>query len=404
MKYACLFSFLFLFAPLSPAQTIENGTWNGFMASPANQLMDITLDVQANGRAIVMHWAIGSFDWQHIQLADGRISFSWEAEAGFVMDCILDQQPRGSYQGACKDSRDRLGPMLIAPPGMNIHPDDMDPEIGRNIWGQIKERKEARVKVITLEGNKYDLGGYALFATQTGTGNATVVLESGLGDDHQLWIPLQQAVSEFAKVISYDRAGLGQSDPSPKLRTPAQMALELDQLLRSMAAAPPYILVAHQMGGFVARIYAAQHPEQVAALILIDATHENLGHQLATEDQESWQQYIKQQTAFYRITPAPVHAEFTAYKQILETAYLPGSPALPNAPVYVLTPIGSVENPRWIGETEKGNAVRLALQKSWAEAAEQGKHHTTDTGSYVHSEATETVVDVIREAVNGVKR
>jgi len=42
-----------------------------------------------------------------------------------------------------------------------------------------------------------------------------VVIEAGAGNDSTLWADIVQRVSSFAKVCTYDRAGLGWSDPAP---------------------------------------------------------------------------------------------------------------------------------------------------------------------------------------------
>jgi pimeloyl-ACP methyl ester carboxylesterase len=51
------------------------------------------------------------------------------------------------------------------------------------------------------------------------------------------------------------------------------MADELHAFLEAAAIPSPYILAGHSIGGLVAMVYAARHPDQVAALALIDSTH-----------------------------------------------------------------------------------------------------------------------------------
>jgi pimeloyl-ACP methyl ester carboxylesterase len=57
-----------------------------------------------------------------------------------------------------------------------------------------------------------DIGGYKLHIHATGKGKPTVVLIAGAGDFSFDWSLVQPEVSQFARVASYDRAGVAWSD------------------------------------------------------------------------------------------------------------------------------------------------------------------------------------------------
>jgi pimeloyl-ACP methyl ester carboxylesterase len=120
-----------------------------------------------------------------------------------------------------------------------------------------------------------DIGGRRLAATRTGTGTPTVVLETGLGAESGEWQEVQQEISTFAQVLSYDRAGRGASDTAPKPRTAADMLADLRTLLIIEDIKGPYVLVGHSFGGLLMRLFAHQHPVDVQALILVDSMHED---------------------------------------------------------------------------------------------------------------------------------
>ena len=82
----------------------------------------------------------------------------------------------------------------------------------------------------------------------------------------------QDAIAAFARVCTYDRAGLGWSDPAPAEWTQAGMVADLHRLLAAAEIPGPYVLLAHSMGGLVARTYARTYPKDVAGLVLVDAT------------------------------------------------------------------------------------------------------------------------------------
>lgn len=102
----------------------------------------------------------------------------------------------------------------------------------------------------------------------------TIVLEGGTWAPAATWGPLQDVLARDARVVAYDRAGLGWSDPSPRPRTARVMADELRALLRAAAVPGPYLLVGHSFGGLVVRAFAAAHPGQVAGVVLLDGAHE----------------------------------------------------------------------------------------------------------------------------------
>ena len=124
-------------------------------------------------------------------------------------------------------------------------------------------------------GKLFDIGGYRLHLNCTGKKGPTVVLVAGAGDFSFDWGLVQPRVSRFARVCSYDRAGLAWSDPGPVPRTMLQDAYELHALLRAAGVKAPYVLVGHSVGGLIARVYAGQYPQEVAAMVLVDSTHED---------------------------------------------------------------------------------------------------------------------------------
>jgi pimeloyl-ACP methyl ester carboxylesterase len=127
-------------------------------------------------------------------------------------------------------------------------------------------------------GRLVDVGGHRLHLWCTGAGTPAVILESGLGGTTAGWGFVQPEVARFTAVCSYDRAGMGYSDPGPTPRTARRMAGELGALLDHSSTRAPVILVAASVGGFIVRILASERPERVAGLVLVDASHEDQKH------------------------------------------------------------------------------------------------------------------------------
>ena len=118
-----------------------------------------------------------------------------------------------------------------------------------------------------------DVGGRRLALTAAGVGSPVVVLDAGQGCAGAEWGHVVEAIAPLTRVVSYDRAGLGASDPAPPPRSTRDMVADLHALLATAATPPPYVLVGHSIGGLAARLYAHRYPRELAGLVLVDATH-----------------------------------------------------------------------------------------------------------------------------------
>ena len=107
----------------------------------------------------------------------------------------------------------------------------------------------------------------------TGEGTPTVVFESGMGASCLSWTLVQPQVAQFARAVSYDRAGHGWSDPAREPRTARQIAQELHALLEGTGVPGPYVLIGHSFGGYVNRAFAHLYRDKVAGMVLVDSLH-----------------------------------------------------------------------------------------------------------------------------------
>ena len=123
-------------------------------------------------------------------------------------------------------------------------------------------------------GLMVDVGGYKLHILCRGSGpGPSVIMDAGLGGFSMDWWFVQDQLAADHRVCAYDRAGYGWSDPGPAPRVTEQIAVELEALLQGARVPPPYVLVGHSFGGYNVEYFAATHPDQVAGLVLVDASH-----------------------------------------------------------------------------------------------------------------------------------
>lgn len=139
------------------------------------------------------------------------------------------------------------------------------------LYENISEARDRRFN--PMIGRRVEVGGGKMHIDCIGEGSPTVILESGLGNSYVSWRKVQPQIAKITRVCSYDRQGLGFSDPSPRPRTSTVIAEELHQLLRAADVAPPYVLVGHSMGGYDVRLYASLYRSDVVGMVLVDASH-----------------------------------------------------------------------------------------------------------------------------------
>ena len=139
------------------------------------------------------------------------------------------------------------------------------------IYESLSEAADARA--YPPPGQMVDVGGHRLHINCTGTGSPTVVIDAGLGDWSTSWGFVQPQVAKITRVCTYDRAGMGWSEPGPLPRDAGQFAKELHALLHNANIPGPYILVGHSLGGLPVRVFTHDYPSEDAGVVLIDSMY-----------------------------------------------------------------------------------------------------------------------------------
>jgi pimeloyl-ACP methyl ester carboxylesterase len=107
-----------------------------------------------------------------------------------------------------------------------------------------------------------------------GSGATTVLLDAGGSDWSVVWALVQPELAKTMRACSYDRAGLGYSDPAPGPRSPAVIVEDMHALIHAAKLDRNLVLVGHSLGGFHVKLYAALYPQDVAGLVLVDPSEE----------------------------------------------------------------------------------------------------------------------------------
>lgn len=116
-----------------------------------------------------------------------------------------------------------------------------------------------------------------------------IVVVACLGGSVLGWASITERLTPHAQVLLYDRSGLGWSDATRRWATSIDdMVDELAAVLAASEPPGPYLLVGHSIGGIVARQYAARCPGQVAGLVMVDSSHEQMDARLKAADPPPW--------------------------------------------------------------------------------------------------------------------
>ncbi len=132
---------------------------------------------------------------------------------------------------------------------------------------------------------KIVVDGQAYHVDISGSSGPSIVFEAGLGNDSTTWKSIAGPVSAFARIVLYDRAGLGQSAavaPSNVPITAAEAARNLHTLLSAAGIPRPYLVVGHSLGGLYMQMFARTYPMEVSGIVLIDSAAADAPAELKT--------------------------------------------------------------------------------------------------------------------------
>ncbi len=390
------------------SQIIQDGDWVGQIIHRNGQIMDVTYKVQNGEDGLQITLDVeeyGPFQFRDIRVTADSLFFVWEPS--FELPCTLARLPDGVYHGVCADPWGGYGGAIMAPPGSDRDALTLDETTFRRISGledledTDSESEEWRLGEAYPKGGTVMLNDLGVNYIDAGTGPMAVVLIAGLGDNLTTWEVLQQSLARNLRTIAYDRPGLGLSKASPMPRTLDQMASELRDLLQSINAPAPYLLVAHAEGAFIARRFVDLYTEQVRGLLLIDPDHEKQAEIWKGLDAEAWQSYWSRAKRFQSMLPGGTGQEFKIYAEMIDEEVDPGLSSAPSVPTVILT-AGRVSDPAsWIGESPEGRRAWSRFHASWVEKMPMGTHMILDYGSYIHQEQPDRVEEVIHTMLSG---
>jgi pimeloyl-ACP methyl ester carboxylesterase len=125
---------------------------------------------------------------------------------------------------------------------------------------------------VPAPGHLYTVDGHRMHLDCRGTGGPTVVTEAGLGEMSASFARIAPVVAQSTRTCTFDRAGQGWSEDSSQPKDGLQAARDLHSALAAAGEEGPYVMVGHSTGGTYVMVYAAEYPEDVAGMVLLDSS------------------------------------------------------------------------------------------------------------------------------------
>jgi pimeloyl-ACP methyl ester carboxylesterase len=122
---------------------------------------------------------------------------------------------------------------------------------------------------MTPQSKFAEVNGVKLHYLMAGKGDPVLLLH-GFAESSHMWLPLIARLSDKHTVIAPDLRGFGQSATPEGGYTKAAMAQDIHALMKSLSY-DRIRLVGHDIGLMVAYAYAAQYPDEVDRLVLMEA-------------------------------------------------------------------------------------------------------------------------------------
>jgi pimeloyl-ACP methyl ester carboxylesterase len=124
-----------------------------------------------------------------------------------------------------------------------------------------------------IPGRTVSVNGRSVYVEETGAGQDWVVFEAGMSCGRTCWDPVLPLLADRARLVAYDRAGRALSGSATRPLSVDDMAADLVAMIEAVVPGT-FVLVAHSMGGLIARRAAESLEHRLQGLLLVDPTPE----------------------------------------------------------------------------------------------------------------------------------
>lgn len=272
-----------------------------------------------------------------------------------------------------------------------------------------------------IAGRQVSVNGRTVYVEETGHGQDWVVFEAGAGCGRTFWDPVVPLLVDEACLVAYDRAGRDLSGRTTQQLSVDGMAADLVAMTEAVVPGR-FVLVAHSLGGLVARRAAERLGPRLRGLLLVDPLPET------SPTYDTWDQTTKNIDRALALTQQltrvrPLARFFTrniersysadTYQTMLAEDYTPAGtaqtrnemnavaaaipefraqpPQLPTCPTVMLS-AGRPEKGR-----ERQNTLAKEHQRRYADSLPNGQYEIVDSAHFIPAEQPQLVVTRIEQ-------
>jgi pimeloyl-ACP methyl ester carboxylesterase len=219
-------------------------------------------------------------------------------------------------------------------------------------------------------------------------GAPVVVFENGARLTLDTWAAVVDAVSHDATVLTHNRPGYGQSEPADGPRSGEAVVGELRALLAAKGLKPPYVLVGHSLGGLYMQWFARRYPQEVQALVLVDAVYPRI---IKKPEDFPWYARLGKRWLMPRAVSDEVDQIHATGESMLAL------PAFDDTRVVQLfnVPTGKTAVAVDLGVTNDDEATLAFVRQLYP----RSRKHIVDSDHQIQADKPELVVAAIREAL-----
>lgn len=141
---------------------------------------------------------------------------------------------------------------------------------GAWLWTPDKPRTELEAKYLQSPDDMRVVAGVRLHVRDSGAKHAAaLIMLHGFGSSLQTWEPWARLLQTHYRVVRVDLPGSGLSSPDPTNVYTDTRSIEVLSALMDQLGIARATLIGNSIGGRIAWVFAATHPERVAKLVLI---------------------------------------------------------------------------------------------------------------------------------------
>ena len=272
-----------------------------------------------------------------------------------------------------------------------------------------------------VPGRQVPVNGRTVYVEESGQGQDQVVFEAGGGCGRTCWDPVLPMLAGSARLVAYDRAGRARSGPAARQLSIDDMAADLVTMTEAVAPGG-FVLVAHSMGGLVARRAAGRLGSRLRGLLLADILPET------SPVYDTWDQTTRNVDRVLAVTQPlsrfrPLARLFSGnlrrlypadtYQAMLAEDFTPAGiaqtrmemqavaaavpqfraqpPRIPECPTIVLS----------VARADRGREHQLAAnrehQRRYASSLPEGRYEVTDSAHLIQAEQPQLLAARIQE-------